>query len=186
MKYKPLLTLVIPLIHLASCTKDEIGTGTFKDPRDGQKYRIAQIGTQTWMVENFKYKTSGSWCYENAKSNCDEYGLLYSHDAAMTCAPEGWHLPTEQEFKSLLDFLAARGPVLDQFIFGDSSVFHAKLGGNGANQDFDSQGIYCGFWTSTSFSGTNSVLIYANMPQLKVGVGWGSNSNGYSVRLLKD
>ena len=78
----------------------------FTDSRDGQTYRTVKIGNQIWMAENLNYKTEeGSWCYVDREKNCEKYGRLYTWEAAKKACPAGWHLPTEEEFSELYQFV---------------------------------------------------------------------------------
>ena len=100
--------------------------GTFTDPRDGKTYKIVKIGTQTWMAENLTYLPSVSppsnesgtdpyyYVYgyngtsvseAKATDNYTTYGVLYNWPAAKAACPSGWHLPSDVEWNTLINFL---------------------------------------------------------------------------------
>ncbi len=76
-------------------------SNSYKDPRDKQKYRTIKVGDRIWFADNLNYKMDGSFCYKKDESNCQAYGRLYTWDAAVNACPQGFHLPTDDDFQSL-------------------------------------------------------------------------------------
>lgn len=91
---------------------------------DGNVYNTIKIGSQIWMAENLKvthYRNgdaipnvigdqwgdliTGAYCsYDNNEDNRSTYGLLYNWyavDDSRNICPEGWHIPTMDEWETL-------------------------------------------------------------------------------------
>ena len=85
----------------------------FIDERNNWLYNTTTINGVTWMAQNLNFATDNSWCYEDHPGNCELYGRLYNWDAAMDACPEGWRLPTRQEWRDLIAFVGSDpGPKL--------------------------------------------------------------------------
>jgi len=103
---------------------EEKNCNYFTDARDNQRYAYVVIGEQTWMAENLNYNASGSKCHNNEPANCNPYGRLYNWVIAMGIdakyeeeewsgsdvkhegiCPTGWHLPSNEEWQELVDFV---------------------------------------------------------------------------------
>ena len=172
---------------------------TLVDVRDGQKYETTIIGEQIWMAENLNYKTEKySYCYAGKKANCDKYGRLYRWNSASKACPEGWHLPTDEEWQTLEKELGMadnqltkentwRGTDQATKLFSDTTVnFNMLLGGyhNPPSNSFLG-GMQSFFWTATN---TESHAWYR---QMRKGSGQifrrtRPKSWGMSVRCVKD
>jgi uncharacterized protein (TIGR02145 family) len=98
-----------------------IKNGIYTDKRNDREYRITKINKplsladdnfSLWFAENLDYVDStlekSSWCYENSKDSCKVYGRLYTWEAAQKACPEGWHLPTHEEWNELYQAVSDR------------------------------------------------------------------------------
>ena len=134
---------------------------SFTDSRDGQSYDVVKIGEQTWMAENLNFETAGSFCPEGDSRNCKRLGRLYSWAEARSVCPDGWRLPTKEDFEALVaaqsSSLSRAGAALKSsdgwFKKGNGSDalgFKALPAGyRGADGKFDGIGGYAYFWSAT-------------------------------------
>jgi uncharacterized protein (TIGR02145 family) len=91
------------------------------DLRDYQVYRTVKIGNQVLMAENLNYEMDNSFCYVYDDSNsCEKYGRHYRWTAAKSACPVGWHLPTLDEWKTLVTNIDANlnGSYRDENVAG--------------------------------------------------------------------
>jgi uncharacterized protein (TIGR02145 family) len=200
---------------------------------DGNGYNIVTIGNQTWMKENLKttkycngdligtttpatLTISGEiapkyqWAFDGNESNAVTYGRLYTFYAVIDnrkICPTGWHVPTNNEWTILTDYLggaSVAGGKLKETGNAhwaspntgatNESEFTAIGGGRrldtGAFIDFS----YCGNWWSSSII---TILqqpvdegreVYNNVTKVLGGEGNGGFvlSCGISVRCIKD
>src|SRR5437764_361564 len=57
-----------------------------------------------WTTANLNVSTSFSYCYDDAESNCRQYGRLYTWETAQRVCQSlgaGWRLPTDDEWREM-------------------------------------------------------------------------------------
>lgn len=154
---------------------------TFTDPRDNQTYKTITIGTQTWFAQNLNFKTPDSWCYLELDEFCEKAGRLYTWEAAKTVCPKGWHLPTFEEWNTLLDNFEDSGQAYLALKDGGQSNFAALLGGmrnkNGEYIWLDRYGLY---WSNGPW------YLHFDAPSEYVVGSQNNRQDAMSCRCLKD
>jgi uncharacterized protein (TIGR02145 family) len=98
-------SIILPLLFSSLFTTAQT-SDKLVDLRDGHVYKTIQIGSQIWMAENLNFATdTGSICYDNNPSNCNIFGRLYTWEVARQVCPQGWHLPSDNEWQILERFI---------------------------------------------------------------------------------
>lgn len=112
-----------------ACSDSTRVMGEFLDVRDGHVYKTVKIGNQVWMAENLLYKHelyAADSIYEYSwneasgaiEVGCPAHGKFVQDGVtfvncpvampAQGLCPDGWRLPTADDFQTLVDF--AGGP----------------------------------------------------------------------------
>jgi uncharacterized protein (TIGR02145 family) len=191
---------------------------------DGNVYQTVQIGDQLWMAENLRTSrfangdliplvmentawaqlSTPAWCnFENNSAYDAIYGKLYNwftvSDPRNIC-PEGWHVPTVEDYNILADFLGgnsvAGGKLKSASVWETPNAgatnetgFTALPGGYrwGPDGTFTNLGTFAGFWTATPFDNDNAWFRFLT----HTASGFNTNNNfgkrrGFSVRCVED
>ncbi len=131
-------TLIVMSAFVSSFTffnKNEIEEeqeGYFVDVRDNKKYKWVKVGNQIWMAENLQYKDSvGCFAYKGRERRVKKEGYLYTWETAQRVAPEGWHLPTDEEYRELFSTLGGEDPdvVFQSLLYPDIYGLNFKVNG---------------------------------------------------------
>jgi uncharacterized protein (TIGR02145 family) len=192
-------------------------------------YDSVKIGSQVWMLKNLNvdhYRngdsiievredekwynlSTGACCYyNNDTANGATYGKLYNWYAVNDprgLAPAGWHIPTNAEWKELVNY------------FGSASVAGGKLKSTGTYEDgnglwrspntdasnesgftalpgdyrlnigtFRTVGYYGAWWSSTDTTSSEAWGIFMYYDKSLLNNWYYNKNNGYSVRCIKD
>jgi uncharacterized protein (TIGR02145 family) len=207
-----------------------------------QIFKTVVIDNQTWMAENLNVSTfkngepipesktdeeweragkrgEPAWCYyDNDPENGAKYGKLYNWHAVKDprgLAPEGWHVPSDKEWKILSAFyggekepLKKSWRILSDFLGGVKgagnklkTTFGWKNNGNGSNESGfsalpggirDSDGIfynlgnYGGWWSANENNSSFAWLRYLSYDNIDVYRDDYGKANGFSVRCLRN
>lgn len=191
---------------------------------DGNVYHTIKIGDQWWMIENLKvthYRNGdpilnvtdenhwtnlkeGAYCiYYNDENNANIYGCLYnwySINDNRKIAPIGWHVPTDEEWQTLVDFLGGRnvaGVKLKEAYTShwnypntdatNESSFSALPGGcRSETGDYYNKGTHACFWSCTEYNRNNTWNRFLSNDRSGVYRLYYDKNYGFSVRCVKD
>jgi uncharacterized protein (TIGR02145 family) len=184
---------------------------------NGNIYKAIKIGTQDWMVENLKVEhyrngdpiqciinevewsslTMGAYCcYDNDSIKYRNYGKLYNwyaiHDFR-GLAPEGWHIPNNEEWTQLINYIGGKINAGDKMVksiydrttneSGFTAIFAGSRGGFGS---FNNIGNYACFWTSSESDIHNSIYYNISIGYSGVNYSTDRKNAGMSIRCVKD
>lgn len=194
------LFLIVTLFLCVSCSKDDNTISSSIDVEQintfDRLYSTVKIGKQIWMAENFAYLddeilNSGAFVYNYNGSKLKEaksldeyklYGVLYNYNTALKICPNGWRLPTDDDWKELEQFIGMteeqvnifgvkddkglkRGDksILDKLIkiyYGgnNKSGLSIVLGGSKDNKGFCFRGVMGNFWTSSLYKDNKAMI----------------------------
>lgn len=203
---------------------------------DGNVYHIVTIGDQEWLLEDLKVThfrngdaipnvtdnaewaalTSEAYCmYDNSTTYGDDYGYLYNWYAVSDSrglAPEGWHIPSDDEWKELEMALGMASIEVDNTGWRgtdqggqlkevgtthwqnpntaatNSSGFTALGGGrrSGSTGFFTSNKYYAFFWTSTMYDTENTFVRVLENDRSQINRNAYSGTTGCTVRCVRD
>jgi uncharacterized protein (TIGR02145 family) len=203
------------------CGEFEFGTVT---DMDGNLYFTVKIGNQWWMAENLKvthYRNGdlieniteaskwstvdyGACCiYDNEEVNRETYGVLYNWYAVADkrdIAPEGWHVPTEAELDTLIEYLGGCtvaggkmklegteywnppnvGATNETGFTGLPGGYRSHLG------DFFEIGNFGEFWSSTEYNSDQAIAQGLHNASAAIYHGRIDKRFGMNVRCVKD
>ena len=78
----------------------------------GEDYYYEKIGNLEWFRNNLAKVGQGT-SYLNSVATSNVFGRYYSYNEALTACPEGWRLPTEEDWMSLA--AAVGSPVSEKY-----------------------------------------------------------------------
>jgi uncharacterized protein (TIGR02145 family) len=155
------------------------------DIRDLRYYKIVRIGTQTWMAENLNVGEQidtyyggldngilEKSCYTDLTINCRIYGGLYDWEEIMQynpsdsgatgttqgICPEGWHVPTEKEWQTLIDYLG--GPMVTGGKLKETGTIHWLSPNTGATNETGFTALPGGYLEGTGAAGVEVLWSY--------------------------
>lgn len=79
------------------------------------QYKTCIIGNQEWFAENFHEKNGkkqgDDYDYNTIGEKCENelFGRLYDWHEAVKNAPEGWRLPTKEDFEDMVAYIESLG-----------------------------------------------------------------------------
>jgi uncharacterized protein (TIGR02145 family) len=154
-----------------------------------------------WMNLN-----AGAYCvFDYDERNAAVYGYLYNWyavDDERNVTPEGWHVPTDEEWQALVDYLGVQSPVGGQLKEAGTahwsppntgatnrsglSVLPAGFHGSYGAGEFHDLGEGAFFWSATEFDAGNAWLRYTTYNSSELTREMHSKRHGFSVRLVRD
>ena len=151
-------------------------------------------------------KSKNNWCYNDDPEYCKKFGRLYNWEAAQKACPEGWHLPTADEWLELIEDhtceITQERDFPKQYHCAGTSLktvdgwedgltntneygFSVMAAGFKVPKGFGGEGVMGEFWTSTDETETYAAFVEFGRVQDYAEIALIDKSNGLSVRCVK-
>jgi len=164
----------------------------FKVTCDNYDYTVFSINDKLWFTENLKTTVDAlnqqimSYSYDGVLENSNTYGKLYKYKEAIKACPSGWHLPSRQEWKELVDFYGGSENAYTSLVVGGNSNLNLLFGGYlNTSNEYCRLGSMGEFWTSTKTQDDRAIS-YAISTNTNSVVETDNNVNyAFSVRCIK-
>ncbi|MBP1612583.1 MAG: hypothetical protein H6Q13_31 [Bacteroidetes bacterium] len=171
MKTLHIANIILCILFCAGCDKDNEAvlpvikpeaTGEMIDARDGFNYHWVRYNGLDWTVENAHYQTTeGTYAIYTANQILSEsedetnsktlakYGYLYTYQGALEAAPDGWRVPTDDDWKKLEKALGMSSRETEETGWrGKYAAELMKQGEEGTSLNF----LYAGYWIASTSS----------------------------------
>jgi uncharacterized protein (TIGR02145 family) len=219
----PLVVMGVAIILTGGCKKDTNTPSAVTD-FDGNIYHTITLGTQVWMVENLKvthYRNgdiipnvtdnavwsnlpTGAYSdYNNIPDSSKTYGRLYNFYTILdsrNLAPTGWHVPTDAEWFTLINYLGsdsvAGGKMKEkgtkhwqtpnEGATNEIGFTGLPTGYRGTNGPFGQMGYFGYYWSSSEYDSGSALYRFISFDSKDVASGRVPKNVGSAVRCLKD
>lgn len=183
--------------------RDGFTYGILKDKRPDKRglsidYRTIKLKDgREWMAENFRFfvsqEKSITWHDEYGSPNPEKnkgYGLFYNWDSIQELLPEGWRLPTIDEWKNLVHSYGGPNNAYEALVLGGSSGLDLQLLSWRAGDHYTTSeqlGEEGFFWSGSEGDDNRSAaLIKLNKASQSTEVVYLMKYTFFTVRLIKE
>ncbi|MBX2874668.1 MAG: hypothetical protein KTR30_21275 [Saprospiraceae bacterium] len=172
------VTYKIPDVQQPITDHDEYGTYLNGKPQIFElSFEDGMPMSMTWMAQNLNFEMAESKCKYDSDANCEAHGRLYTWEAATSACPDGWHLPSDDEWyllAYLYEGVSAAGQHLKSTRLGGTNKSRFKV---------EKPSI---FWSSVELDSTSALDWKVNFRWVKL-QRWKGGKNLYnSVRCVRD
>ncbi len=187
---------------------------------DGNIYQTIEIGSQVWMMENlrttryrngdkiqnvdggdymlvnneaWKAATEGAYSYWLNNPSKQELGLYYNKyviDDPREIAPDGWRIPTREDFQTLINYVGGNNQsgsdklkIDDAYYWSNPGNNTSQFSGFGVGIRAPSDGVFkyfgatSSYWTSTKNSSNSSLNLIFKITTTNIFF----DNNGYAT-----
>jgi uncharacterized protein (TIGR02145 family) len=212
------------LFNLATGCENKVESPDPVTDIEGNTYKTVRIGDQVWMAENLKTSTFSDgtmipyvtdatdwnelttpgicWYNNDESANKEIYGALYNYYSVIsgTLCPDGWHVPSRDDWQQLKDFLG--DTISGGGKLKEEGILHWKTPNSGAVNStgftalpagiryfegtFTSVSFFTSFWSSNEADNNKAWYLSLYYNDAVASINKISKKDGFSIRCIKD